>query len=142
LGFSSSSGNPTLRHMIRSLLPACVLLVAAIGCASKNTAQTRPTAAREDSPFRHPGPAIAPAQNAPVLLASGPSPLAYLFSGGGGIRIVDATAHNTLMTATPTANSLISINARSGITIAGQKLVRGPLPGDHTYEIWFEPKPR
>ena len=124
-----------------SALLLCALAVAVGGCKSApakrqptplppelDTGEAAPLRFRERTPTTFPS----------TLLAAGPAPLVFLFEGGGDIRVVDAGSRQILARATAPPRALISIDEMAGITVAGQKVVPGPLPRGRSYELWWD----
>ncbi|MGH7214781.1 MAG: hypothetical protein ACREIT_08455, partial [Tepidisphaeraceae bacterium] len=65
----------------------------------------------------------------------------YVIGGGGKIRVVDVTAQKDVVkTRTVPPNTLIQIDAATGITIGGKQALKGPLPNGHEYAIYQDRK--
>ncbi len=79
-----------------------------------------------------------PVQDPLTLLVNGTPPVYYRFPNGGHIRIVDGTAAIPLYSGVAEPQTFIVIDAREGIHVGATKVVPGPLPADHRYEIWWD----
>jgi hypothetical protein len=76
----------------------------------------------------------------PVAVATGPSPLVYIFDVGAPIRIIDLTAKSTVLSTDVPSHTLVSIDEHAGVTIGRENLVPGPLPAGHQYSIFADPQ--
>ena len=121
-------------------LPAIAILALLGACSERQPVpppETTPASAPvEDSPFRYRAPAPV-RQNPDTLLTSGRLPLAYLSDTGGAIRVVNVTARQVLVTQTVPPGTLIGVSA-SGVVVASRKVLAGPLPSGHEYQIWLD----
>ena len=68
----------------------------------------------------------------------GALPLAYLVVSDSTIRVLDSTTGSVIATADAPANSIVSLDAGHGVTIAGQNVMPGPLASAHQYAIYVE----
>jgi hypothetical protein len=113
-----------------------VALGVAIGGCRKSSAP--PSASPiEDSPFRTRR--VAGGQvNPSTLLEAGRPPLVTVFAAGGEVRIVDVDAKVTLVRTAAPPNSIIMLDAESGIRIGRERVSTTPLHASHRYEIWWD----
>jgi hypothetical protein len=121
---------------------ALPLLLLALGLPDTGCHKTPPAPSSsviEDSPFRTRRPAVGQV-NPSTLLATGVPPLLTVFTSGGPVRIVDADARATLVSTTVPPNSIILLDAQSGIRIGQDRVYATPLHPDHRYEIWWDAK--
>jgi len=143
-----------------ALLAACAL---GSGCAAGTGAKQKPRQSTESSDARDqreareqstravevsklPPPVREETTNTPIVVRSalpskpvkdGAAPLVYLLPAQGTLRIVDKTSGVELATTAAEARAIIRIDDLTGVQIGKQTLVKGPLPGGHTYEIYL-----
>jgi hypothetical protein len=113
---------------------ACVA-VAAPGCTDKGKSGAAPNAPQPVA-----APTAVPKDMNATRLKSGPAPFTYLVGGGGNVRVVDATAGKTLVTATAAPNAIVSVDDAKGVSVANKVVKPGPLPAGHKYELWLDTK--
>jgi hypothetical protein len=76
---------------------------------------------------------------APALpVKQGPAPLAYIVETGGTVRIADADSGVTLAEEVASPASIVSVDEQAGIRVGQDLLVKGPLAGGRTYQIFLE----
>ncbi len=80
-----------------------------------------------------------PVQRKTYPVAQGIPPLAYIVPGNSTIRVVDATDGDVIASASAPSQTVVSVDARRGVTVAGNVVARGPLASAHSYSIYVEP---
>jgi hypothetical protein len=76
-----------------------------------------------------------PAPDLPVK--QGSAPLAYLVESATSVRVANMETGQTLAQASAPAGSIVSVDTTAGVSIAGQLLVKGPLP-QATFGIYLD----
>jgi hypothetical protein len=126
-----------------------VILIAGIvaaGCASKSAEPaspvhehptTRPSAiVMKTTPLdEHP---INVGVPKPAPIAEGPLPLAYVYTSGGPVRVVDLTTGSQVAASVAPARTLVRIDAKSGVLLGKEMIAAGPLTSSHRYGIFLD----
>lgn len=93
------------------------------------TPEQSPAAAARESVKTHGG----------RMLRAGEAPFNYLIGGGGSLTIIDATLDHPLVTKLKiNPQTLVTIDQITGINVGSQKVLSGPLPLYHRFELWLE----
>jgi hypothetical protein len=122
---------------------AVIFLALAAGCSSATEHPAQAALSKSDylalkQEFSHPaGGAVLRNKTYPV--ARGTPPLAYIVPADATVRIVDATDGAVVASAQAASQTLVSVDAKHGVTVAGNVVARGPIPSDHSYSIYVEP---
>lgn len=128
------------RRLGRGLVPVLLGLALGAGCQQRPQTPAPPgIEPAETSPFKQ-RPKLAQ-QNPSTLLAAGTLPLVYVFENGGNLRIRNASTRQVLLQTQAPAGSLVSVSAIGGVMVGREKLLRGPLPVEDRYEIWWDAEP-
>lgn len=78
------------------------------------------------------------AEALPTLVEQGEPPLAYRVEANVTIRITDMTAGQTVASAKLKAGDYVAVTQDNGVVMAGERIVKGPLPENHRYGIYVE----
>lgn len=114
-----------------------MMLIGLLGCKHHQRQKQLPTSAPapivqvEQQKLTPP-----PAPHLPVK--EGPAPQALMIDNGGLVQVVDAQSGELLAQAVAPPRSIMSIDDSAGIRIAGQLIVKGPLPPGRTYQIFVD----
>lgn len=126
--------------MIR-VLPIFFIALAA-GCTSSSEHPAQRALSKSDyqalkQEFSQPAGGAVQRKAYPV--AHGIPPLAYIVTGDSTVRVVDATDGAIIVSAPAPSQTVVSVDARHGVTVAGKVVARGPLASAHSYSIYVEP---
>jgi hypothetical protein len=76
------------------------------------------------------------ARSTPVQ--EGEPPLAYRVESNVTIRIVDTTANQPIAMQAMKAGEFVAVTQDNGVVMGDERVVKGPLPEGHRYEIYVE----
>ena len=123
----------TLRIIFVLSFAACGLLA---GCAHK---QELPTQDEIPPMQTRTGTMETGFKPQPTAVAHGKSPLFYIFSTGGPVRVVDVTSNIAVGTTVVGNQTLVRVDDRNGVIAGDKTITAGPLPAGHEYVIYADP---
>ncbi len=121
-----------MRRVVVIILAASVMA----GCHHDKPEKEKPTTM--PSFYGTAGQAPIAAEAQPTLVEQGEPPLAYRVESSVTIRVTDMTAGQTVATARMKAGDYVAVTGDNGVVMAGERIVKGPLPEDHRYGIYVE----
>ena len=77
-------------------------------------------------------------QSQPTLVQSGEPPLAYRAESNVTVRVTDMSAGKTVASAPVKAGEFVAVTEKNGVVLAGENVLKGPLPEGHRYGIYIE----
>jgi len=81
-------------------------------------------------------------QQASTAVAQGSTPLAFIFTNGGPIHVMDVTSNVLVASGTVGDQTLVRVDDRHGVIAGDVTLAPGPLIAGHQYAIYADPTTR
>ncbi len=129
--------------MIRIGVIFCIGL--ALGCVSDQPRRGDTVLSKSDldalkREFAQPGGGSVE-MNKSYPIAQGSLPLGHIVTGDSAVRVVDLTSGIQIAGGDAPRSTVVSVDAKRGVTIAGQQVNPGPLPSAHTFGIYVQSNP-
>ena len=119
-----------------------VCFIAIIGCAKDDSAKHALSKSDRDAlraEFSHPAGGRVQTGSKPIV--QGTLPLALLVRGGNSVWVLDVASGFQVAAGATDRDAILSVNAKTGVTLAGRNIAPGPLASADTYAIYVEPAP-
>jgi hypothetical protein len=126
--------------MIRIGIIFCIGI--AIGCASDKPRTADKVLSKSDletlkHEFAQPsGGSVEMNKTYPIV--QGSLPLAHIVTGDSSVQVVDLTSGLRIGGGDAPRRAVVSVDAKNGVTIAGQQVNPGPLPSAHQFGIYVQ----